>query len=66
MDFDCIEIERRLAIGLNDYLSIAPRHRLVRSGMPSTGGPEAGITRSSGTERRTSLSSDLSRPIFRT
>lgn len=34
MDFDCIEIERRLAIGLNDYLSIAQRHRLVRSGMP--------------------------------
>ena len=33
MDFDCIEIERRLAIGLNDYLSIQKRHRLVRSGM---------------------------------
>ncbi len=32
MEFDCIEIERRLAIGLNDYLSIAQRHRLVLSG----------------------------------
>ncbi len=32
MDFDCIEIERRLAIGFNDYLSIAQRHRYVVSG----------------------------------
>ena len=33
MDMDCIEIERRLAIGFNENLSIAARHRLVRSGL---------------------------------
>ena len=32
MDIDCIEIERRLAIGFNDHLSLAARHRLVCSG----------------------------------
>ena len=33
MEYDCVEIERRLAIGFNDYLSIAQRRRLVKSGM---------------------------------
>ncbi len=32
MDFDCIEIERRLAIAFNDHLSLAQRHRLICSG----------------------------------
>ena len=32
MDFDCIEIERRLAIGFNEYLSPESRHRMVLSG----------------------------------
>ncbi len=32
MDIDCIEIERRLAIGFNDHLSLAARHRLICSG----------------------------------
>ena len=31
MDFDCIEMERRLAIGFNEYLSPESRHRLVLS-----------------------------------
>lgn len=29
MEFDCIEMERRLAIGFNEYLSLESRHRLV-------------------------------------
>ncbi|MBO4392864.1 MAG: DNA-processing protein DprA [Spirochaetales bacterium] len=33
MEYDCIEIERRLAIGFNDYLSLAQRSRYVASGM---------------------------------
>lgn len=33
MDYDCIEIERRLAIALNDHLSLAQRHRLICSGV---------------------------------
>ena len=33
MDIDCIEIERRLAIGFNEQLSLAARHRLVMSGL---------------------------------
>ena len=33
MDFDCIEIERRLAIGFNEQLTLAARHRLVMSGI---------------------------------
>ncbi len=32
MEFDCVEIERRLAIGFNDYLSLAQRDRLVLEG----------------------------------
>lgn len=32
MDYDCVEIERRLAIGFNDYLSLAQRDRFVRMG----------------------------------
>ena len=32
MYIDCIEIERRLAIGFNDHLSLASRHRLVCGG----------------------------------
>ena len=32
MDFDCIEMERRLAIGFNEYLSLESRHKLVISG----------------------------------
>ncbi len=34
MEYDCVEIERRLAIGFNDYLSLAQRERFVRSGTP--------------------------------
>lgn len=34
MDFDCIETERRLAIALNDYLSLAKRKWLIESGKP--------------------------------
>ena len=34
MELDCIETERRLAIGFNEYLSIENRHRLVMSGEP--------------------------------
>ena len=33
MDMDCIEIERRLAIGFNENLTVAARHRLVMSGL---------------------------------
>ena len=33
MDIDCIEIERRLAIGFNEQLSLAARHRMVLSGI---------------------------------
>ena len=32
MNIDCIEIERRLAIGFNEQLSLAARHRLVCGG----------------------------------
>ena len=32
MNIDCIEIERRLAIGFNEHLSLAARHRLVCGG----------------------------------
>ena len=32
MDFDCLELERRLAIGFNDYLSLERRHSLVLGG----------------------------------
>lgn len=32
MDLDCLEIERRLAIGFNDYLSLESRHGLVSGG----------------------------------
>ena len=32
MDFDCLELERRLAIGFNDYLSLERRHTLVLGG----------------------------------
>ena len=32
MNIDCIEIERRLAIGFNEQLSLAARHRLVCDG----------------------------------
>lgn len=32
MDLDCMEIERRLAIGFNDYLSLESRHSLVSGG----------------------------------
>ena len=32
MDYDCIETERRLAIALNDYLSLAQRQHLIASG----------------------------------
>ncbi len=34
MEYDCVEIERRLAIGFNDYLSLRQRDRLVREGVP--------------------------------
>ncbi len=34
MDLDCIEIERRLAIGFNDQLSISRRHELVSGNLP--------------------------------
>lgn len=33
MDFDCIEIERRLTIGFNEHLSLTARHRLVLDGI---------------------------------
>lgn len=32
MEYDCIEMERRLAIGFNEYLSLESRNRLVLSG----------------------------------
>ena len=32
MDYDCLELERRLAIGFNDYLSLEKRHTLVLGG----------------------------------
>ena len=32
MDLDCLELERRLAIGFNDYLSLERRHTLVLGG----------------------------------
>ena len=32
MNIDCIEIERRLAIGFNEHLSLSSRHRLVCGG----------------------------------
>ena len=32
MDFDCLEMERRLAIGFNEYLSLEKRHNLVSGG----------------------------------
>lgn len=34
MVLDCIEMERRLAIGFNEYLSLENRHSLVMSGEP--------------------------------
>lgn len=33
MEFDCIELERRLAIGFNEHLSLAQRDRYVRTGV---------------------------------
>ena len=34
MDIDCMELERRLAIGFNDQLSLSQRHRLVVDDVP--------------------------------
>ena len=32
MEYDCIELERRLSIGFNSYLSLSQRHRYVEGG----------------------------------